>query len=176
MLLVGNTPCEGGPKTMHCNQLTADEELTQMAIWSMASAPLFMSNDLANVPAASKRILQHKGLLAINQDPLGRMCFRFLNRTSHDGVQGWKKELAGGDVAVVLLNMGSTGLPIGAIAFDFADVGFAPDTRVTVRDVVTQKDFGWFTGSYTSRRTIASHGAAVLRLSFTPQYPPPREL
>ena len=50
-----------------------------MAIWSLASAPLLMSNDLASVPAASRAILLNAEVLAIDQDPLGRMCFRYLD-------------------------------------------------------------------------------------------------
>lgn len=42
----------------------------------MASAPLLMSNDLKAVPAASKDLLLNTELLAIDQDRLGRMCFR----------------------------------------------------------------------------------------------------
>ena len=42
MLIVGNTPCSPADlkNGMHCGTLTPDEERTQMAIWSMASAPL----------------------------------------------------------------------------------------------------------------------------------------
>ena len=49
------------------------------AIWAISAAPLFMSNDLGNVSAKSKAILQNKGLLKIDQDPLGRMGRRFMH-------------------------------------------------------------------------------------------------
>jgi hypothetical protein len=99
-----------------------------------------------------------------------------MDRTSIDGAQGWKKELAGGDVAIALLNMGSNPLPAGAVSFDLTDAGFAPDTHVAVHDVYSDKDLGWFKGSYKSQNAIATHGATILRLSFTPQYTPQREL
>ena len=35
------------------------------------------SQDVAAIPAESKKILLNKGVLAINQDPLGRMPFRY---------------------------------------------------------------------------------------------------
>lgn len=35
------------------------------------AAPLFMSNNLRNIPAESKALLQNKRVIAINQDPLG---------------------------------------------------------------------------------------------------------
>ena len=48
---LGQTPCPDARNgsEMHCNQLTADEEQTQMVVWAMMSAPLLMSNDLKNV-------------------------------------------------------------------------------------------------------------------------------
>ena len=109
VLIVGNTPCDaeslqkGG---MHCSPLTHDEERSQMAIWAITSSPLLMSNDLRNVSAASKAILQNPHLLAVNQDPLGRMARRFLKDPA-TGAQGWSKQLADGSVAVALYNAGS---------------------------------------------------------------------
>ena len=35
------------------------------------AAPLFMSNDLANIRPESKDLLQNKNMIRINQDPLG---------------------------------------------------------------------------------------------------------
>merc|ERR1712059_47437 len=114
MLLVGNTPCSAQAKKdgMHCGQLTHDEEQTQMAIWAMASAPLFMSNDLTAMSSSSKAILLNREVLAISQDPLGRMCFRFVADVT-TGLQIWRKDLVGGNVAVALVNMGNNSLPHG---------------------------------------------------------------
>jgi alpha-galactosidase len=108
MLLIGNTPCSvaGQKAGMSCANLTHDEEKMNMAIWAMASAPLQISVDVKAVPAASKAILQNKEIIAVNQDPLGRMGFRFLKNTK-TGAQGWKKELIGVAVAVALANMGT---------------------------------------------------------------------
>lgn len=106
MLLIGNTPCN--ISGMSCNNLTHDEERTNMAIWAIAAAPLQISVDVMAVPPASKAILQNKEIIAIDQDPLGRMGFRFM-KDAVSGAQGWKKELLGGAVAVVLVNMGGGG-------------------------------------------------------------------
>lgn len=51
--------------------LSYEEEKAQMALWSILAAPLIMSNDLCNLPAWSKSILQNKRLIAISQDKLG---------------------------------------------------------------------------------------------------------
>jgi len=42
-----------------------------MGLWAMFAAPLLVSTDLANINPTSKALLQHRGVLAINQDPLG---------------------------------------------------------------------------------------------------------
>jgi len=42
-----------------------------MAIWSILAAPLIASVDLRNIRPDSKALLQNKGAIAINQDPLG---------------------------------------------------------------------------------------------------------
>ena len=55
----------------------------------MASAPLLMSNDLKNVPAASKALLQNKAVLEINQDPMVRMPFRWRVDGAPNGTHFW---------------------------------------------------------------------------------------
>lgn len=44
-----------------------------MAIWSIWSAPLMMSNDLRIIDDVYKNILLNKDVIAIDQDPLGIM-------------------------------------------------------------------------------------------------------
>merc|ERR1712070_820184 len=125
MLLVGNAPCQSSSLAGN-KQLTQDEEQTQMAIWAMVSAPLMMSNDLACVPPQSKAILQNRDVLAVNQDILGRMPFRFRMDNETD-VQLWRKELVGGAVAVAVVNMhDDMTVPIG-FEFNLRDAGFSPE-------------------------------------------------
>ena len=42
-----------------------------MAIWAIVAAPLLASLDLRAVRPESKSLLQNKGAITINQDPLG---------------------------------------------------------------------------------------------------------
>ena len=44
-----------------------------MAMWAMFAAPLFLSADLRDVNNQSRALMLHKGIIAINQDPLGKM-------------------------------------------------------------------------------------------------------
>lgn len=108
MLLVGETPCspDATKAGMHCSVLPIEEQQTQMAIWAMASAPLLLSADLTNIPNSSMEILTNPLALEINQDPQGRMPFRFIsNGGPSGGVDVWRKDLSGGNVAVAIVHM-----------------------------------------------------------------------
>lgn len=47
---------------------------TQMALWSMMSAPLVLSSDIGKLSRNSVRILGNRAVIAVDQDPLGRMA------------------------------------------------------------------------------------------------------
>lgn len=149
--------------------MPAEVERTQMALWSMASAALLFSNDLPRIPERSRAILLNREALRINQDPLGRMCFRFRVDTI-TGAQLWRKDLLGGDVAVAIVNMGDSPLAAG-YAFAMIEVGFAPDTRVVARDLYTGGPGGGrsVVGLFATRAAIAVHDTLLLRLSFAPE-------
>lgn len=51
--------------------LSKDQAQAQMAIWSIWSAPMYMSNDLRSIDPVMRAILLNKHLIAINQDELG---------------------------------------------------------------------------------------------------------
>merc|ERR1712232_1175846 len=125
-----------------------------------------LSNDMTCVPASSKAILLNKDVLAVNQDLLGRMAFRF--RVDHNtNVQLWRKELVGGAVAVAIANMHDNAtVPIG-FDFDLREAGFSPDTRVACRNLLAHEDLGCHKGSFLTQASIPPHGAQLLRLSYT---------
>lgn len=52
--------------------LSHDQQESQMALWAIMAAPLFMSNDLRNICPRSKELLQNRHVIGINQDPLGK--------------------------------------------------------------------------------------------------------
>jgi len=53
--------------------LSWDQSRVQFALWSIWSAPLYMSNDLRSLRPEMKAILQNKKVIAINQDKFGIM-------------------------------------------------------------------------------------------------------
>ena len=86
----GETPCTPSATRagMQCNVLPLPEQQTQMALWSMASAPLLLSADLTGVPADSMAILTNPEVGALDRHtiirfpigacagPRGRACIR----------------------------------------------------------------------------------------------------
>mmetsp|Transcript_37616 Transcript_37616/g.85405 ORF Transcript_37616/g.85405 Transcript_37616/m.85405 type:complete len:520 (-) Transcript_37616:720-2279(-) len=84
--------------------LTYTEQRTQFSWWCMLAAPLILGNDPRSMSRAALRILTATELTAINQDPLGIQAQRvWVGGT----LSIWKKELADGTVAVMLLNSGA---------------------------------------------------------------------
>jgi len=63
-------------------KLTVDQSQAQMAIWSIWSAPLLMSNDLRNIKKEYKEILLNSKVIAVDQDPLGIMGQLKINSTN----------------------------------------------------------------------------------------------
>lgn len=53
--------------------LSIGQQQMQMAIWSVMTAPLFVSADFRKMPTESKQLLLHNEIIRINQDPLGHM-------------------------------------------------------------------------------------------------------
>lgn len=70
--------------------LSYDQSKTQMALWAILAAPLLMSNDLRRMRPELKRILLNKDIIAVNQDPLGRMGQKVL---AQNGVEIWRRPI-----------------------------------------------------------------------------------
>ncbi|KAK3902318.1 hypothetical protein C8A05DRAFT_34003 [Staphylotrichum tortipilum] len=61
-------------------KLTAAEERTYFGLWAMAKSPIILGNDLSKISSAALAIVKNKGILAINQDPLGKAATYFQSR------------------------------------------------------------------------------------------------
>ncbi|TNN61581.1 Alpha-N-acetylgalactosaminidase [Liparis tanakae] len=51
--------------------LSMEQSRSQMALWAIMAAPLFMSNDLRTISSGARSILQNKMVITINQDAMG---------------------------------------------------------------------------------------------------------
>ncbi|XP_053550430.1 alpha-N-acetylgalactosaminidase [Bombina bombina] len=88
--------------------LSYEQAKSQMAMWAILAAPLFMSNDLRTISSEARGILQNRLAIYINQDFLGRQGKQVMELGPLDV---WKRELVDGQYAVAVLNKGTDGLP-----------------------------------------------------------------
>ena len=80
------------------------------------------------------------------------------------------REMENGDVALALLNRGRAGA--GSQTIDLAQLGYAPATQVSVRDVWAAETLSPVRGSFATR-PLASHETILLRVSLVTK-PAPR--
>jgi alpha-galactosidase len=95
------------------NGMSPSEDRAHFSIWAMAASPLIAGNDVRAMSKTTAAVLTNRGVIAVNQDPLGVPAFRYLVR---DGVDYWFKPLDGGEWAFMALNRG---LEPRKIAFDW---------------------------------------------------------
>lgn len=82
--------------------LSHEQSKSQMALWAILAAPLFMSNDLRTISRPDMYILQNKLLIRISQDPLaiqGRMLLQGKN-----GIQVWMRPLSSSTMAIAFFS------------------------------------------------------------------------
>lgn len=96
MLLIGNFG------------LSYEQSRTQMALWTVLAAPLFMSTDLRTISPQNVNILQNPLMIKINQDPLGIQGRMILKEKSL--IQVFKRQLWG-DASVIVFFSRRTDMP-----------------------------------------------------------------
>jgi alpha-galactosidase len=85
-------------------KLSLAENRAHFSMWAMLAAPLLAGNDLPNMKPEIKAILTSKDVIAIDQDKLGKQG----TRAYVDGeVEVWTRHLAGGAMAIAVINAGS---------------------------------------------------------------------
>lgn len=99
------------------------ETRSQLALWSMMSAPLILSSDIEKLSPQAIAVLGNKAVIAVDQDPLGRMATLVRRSAVMDVLF---KPLAGGDDAVAVLNRGDAPAQVDLHSADF---GFAASSE-----------------------------------------------
>ncbi|KAK3897854.1 glycoside hydrolase superfamily [Staphylotrichum tortipilum] len=142
-------------------KLTAAEERTHFGLWAMAKSPIILGNDLSKISSATLAIVKNKGILAINQDPLGKAATYFQPRGAAAPVSGqiypyWAGPLTNGVAVGLVAASGAQTLSV-----NFADVpGLGAGTWNWV-EYYTGK-----TGTGTSVSfALASHDMAILKVT-----------
>lgn len=91
--------------------MTPTEYRSQFALWAMMAAPLLISTDLRQATPDTLRTLANPGIIALDQDPLGRQAVQL---TDVGGAHVLVKPLAGGEHAVALFNATDRTATVGA--------------------------------------------------------------
>jgi alpha-galactosidase len=136
--------------------LTPDEERAQMSIYAIAAAPLIAAADLRTIRRESLDILTHAGVIAINQDKLGKPGKRI---RTENGEEVWVRELAEGRRAVVLFNRNREARQI---RLAWSELDLAPGTRIGAGlELWSGKSIAAGTGLSWQ---VPGHGAAIFML------------
>lgn len=141
--------------------ITMAETRSQLALWSMMSAPLILSSDLEKLSPEAVTILSNKEVIAIDKDPLGRMA-TLVRRTSDMDIL--IKPLQGGDYAIAVSNRSDASVQVELRPID---VGFKENGACHLE----AKDL--WSGSQeksasTLRANVASHDTTIWRVRPNP--------
>jgi alpha-galactosidase len=134
--------------------LDEHESRTHMTLWAISAAPLILGHDLRATDPAALEILTNRGVLAIDQDPLG-VQGRPVVRTG--STEAWTKPLGDGSTAVALFNRGESAATIDV---GWAELGVAAPAGV--RDLWSGDELG--AGLTGLSATLPRHGCALYRL------------
>jgi alpha-galactosidase len=86
-------------------RLTLPENRLHFSMWAMLAAPLLAGNDLPNMKPEIKSILTNRDVIAIDQDRLGKQGSRAYTEGE---VEVWTRHLAGGAMAIAVINLGDS--------------------------------------------------------------------
>ena len=170
MLQIGLTyQVDGQGRIVPVKPLTPAQARSAMALWAVLASPLMIAADVRKMDADSRSVWLNKGLIAINQDPLAKQGVRVRGNAS--ACQVWKRELANGDVYVVLYNNGrcaqghpsaSSSNGTGTMTVKWSEVGVEGATNVV--ELIGDKHMGRIEGATVH---LEAGGSAAFRLSRT---------
>ena len=137
--------------------LNETEEKTMFSLWAIMASPLFLGNDVLNMPEYAKNILMNKEVIAIDQDKLGiqgDVVKEYLNGQ----LQIWVKPLYDGSLAVALFNRTEKE---ENISVNWADLNMP--LKCKVRNIWEAKDLGEQNDKYTVN--VKSHETVLLKIN-----------
>lgn len=150
MLTVGFV---GWGENLHQTKLTPSEQYTEISLWSLLSAPLMLGCDLARIDPFTYNLLSNDEVIAIDQDIAGNGAKKVI---VNENLQVWIKELASGDKAVGIFNLGDK---IIKNSFSLKQAGL--NENYSIRDVWRQKNM---TAGNNVQLNIPAHGVLLLTI------------
>jgi alpha-galactosidase len=150
MLVVGKVGW-GAP---HPTKLTPDEQYTHISLWCLWSSPLLIGCPLDQLDDFTQNLLTNDEVLALNQDPLGKMA-KQLPPDGNDRVL--VKDLEDGSKAVGLFNIGEEYI---AVKVTWQQLGVTGNQ--SVRDLWRQKNIGIYKDGFEA--AVRPHGVILVRI------------
>jgi len=135
-------------------QLTRNEQLTHISLWSLLPSPLMVGANLPDNDDWTLALLTNPEVIAVNQDPLGQPAKGLTNILA--GVEIWKKKLADKSLAVGIFNRGKDVVPVNLI---WHDLGLRSEPAV--RDLWLRTDLG---RQKIFAAEIQPHGCVLLKV------------
>lgn len=121
--------------------MTDEEYKAHFALWAALKSPLFLGNNLGDMPASALTIINNPAILALSQDPHGRSVTRVrrdVNGVAKDEwgmgeTHVWSGSLQNGDEVVIFLNAGGEDIEmqvtLAEIFISFGPGGSAPQVK-----------------------------------------------
>lgn len=156
-LIAGPNPLSG---------LTDEERRTVVSIWSIASSPLYLGDDLRDLDSYGLKLVTNRDVLAVDQDPLADTLSRV---SQSDGASVVARQLDDGDLVVGFFNLGDTSRQLTTSvteAAEAADLDLPHRRSYLVTDLWSGEEFQT-TGRLSE--ALASHGASLYRISASPR-------
>jgi alpha-galactosidase len=137
-----------------CQGMSDTEYQSQISLWCMLGAPLFVSADIRMLDVPALRMLTNPEVIAIDQDPLCEAP-RIIRIGDHNEL--WCRRLADGSSAIALFNRGENE---ATLTVPWADCGLPESCHV--RDLWLRQDIGMVRASHAV--SVAGHGVAVFKV------------
>jgi alpha-galactosidase len=153
MLVVGNLGW-GRFDPPRPTQLTPNEQITHLSLWSLQAAPLLIGADMAHLDDFTINLLGNPEVLSVNQDVLGKAAGRLIGDGRTDI---WARPLSDGTMAVGLFNRMSEP---ASLTVKFADIGLSGSQPV--RDLWMHRDLPRGTNEFNA--TVPRHGAVLVKI------------
>lgn len=134
--------------------LTNTQRQTTMSLWAMASAPMYLGDDLSRMDSYGLSLLTNTEVVALDQG--GIPALRVGNANN---LQVWEKPNGDGSYSVGLFNLGTTA---ASIKVNWSQLGFGGSAAV--RNLWTHTNLGSFNGSYTAT-SVPAYGSVLLKVT-----------
>lgn len=165
MICVGiNGTGQSSNDCVYGSHLTATESETAFAMWCMWSSPILLGFDMTKDMtygdlAFDLALVKNEELIAINQDPMGQGA-EYVR--SVGDLDYYSKDLANGDVAIAVVNLGDNS---GNYSIALGDYEALDANAVySVRNLIDKSDAGTFSASAALTGSLAAHGTFIIRL------------